>query len=114
MRHDYEAADRSRSRSTARNASDNLLVSLDEAVLPPQITSKVRKEEPSVLSPARQPLSSEAAAQGPGSVSSEKLPNNRNTSTLSAGQHPEIQIRYTKREILQIFKGLGRFQSPLD
>ena len=37
-------ADRSRSRSAARTASENLLVSLDESILPPQIT-KVRPAE---------------------------------------------------------------------
>lgn len=41
---DEKVADRSRSRSTARTANENLLVSLDEAVLPPQIT-KVRKDD---------------------------------------------------------------------
>ena len=44
MRHQnhsqQEVPDRSRSRSAARTASENLLVSLDEAVLPPQITTK--------------------------------------------------------------------------
>ena len=43
MRHhphsQQEVTDRSRSRSAARTASENLLVSLDEAVLPPQITT---------------------------------------------------------------------------
>ena len=41
MRHQnsqQEVVDRSRSRSATRTASENLLVSLDEAVLPPQIT----------------------------------------------------------------------------
>lgn len=38
-----QEVDRSRSRSTTRTASENLLVSLDESVLPPQI-SKVRPE----------------------------------------------------------------------
>ena len=38
----------------------------------------------------------------------------KKTATLLPGQHPDITYRYSKREILQIFKGLGRFQSPLD
>ena len=46
---------------------------------------------------------SQEAAQGP----IEKKP-------AVAGQHPDIAHRYSKREILQIFKGLGRFQSPLE
>ena len=33
---------------------------------------------------------------------------------MASSAHPEIKIRYSTREILQIFKGLGRFQSPLD
>ena len=28
--------------------------------------------------------------------------------------HPEIQFRYTNKQLLQIFKSLGRFQSPLE
>ena len=47
----------------------------------------------------------ESAAQGPQpTVAPKPLP----------GQHPEISQRYSKREVLQIFKGLGRFQSPLE
>lgn len=28
---------------------------------------------------------------------------------LKKGQNPEIKIRYTTKELMQIFKGLGRF-----
>ena len=42
---------------------------------------------------------SQEAAQGP----IEKKP------SVSAGQHPDIKNRYSKREIITIFKGLGRF-----
>lgn len=34
--------------------------------------------------------------------------------SLKPGQHQDIKTRYSKRELLQIFKGLGRFQSPLE
>lgn len=28
--------------------------------------------------------------------------------------HPEIKVRYTTKQLLQIFKSLGRFHSPCD
>ena len=67
-----------------------MLVSLDEAVLPPQIT-KVRNETNTT---EQQNESVEAAAQGPNMSSPEQK------KAPVAGQHPDITIRYTKREIL--------------
>ncbi len=97
--------DRSRSRSITRSVSENLLVSLDESILPPQIT-KVRNEIrtdslgiPKVSHEKLEHSESQEAAKGP----VEKKP------SLSAGQHPDITNRYSKREIISIFKGLGRF-----
>lgn len=44
--------------------------------------------------------------------------NLRSRSTQAAegpcSQNPKIKFRYSTKQILQIFKGLGRFQSPLE
>ena len=34
--------------------------------------------------------------------------------SLTRGQHEKIKIRYSTKQLLAIFKGLGRFQSPLE
>jgi len=33
---------------------------------------------------------------------------------VGRGQNPEIRVRYSTKQLVQIFKGLGRFQSPLE
>lgn len=48
------------------------------------------------------------------SSSKDKVTSSPFTNPLKKGQNPEIKIRYSNKQLIAIFKGLGRFQSPLD
>ena len=115
-----EVAARSRSRSAARS-TDNLLVSLDSCppianesaageVLHVERSLSMRLDQrPSLLSR----LGLSRASREDDTLSESSNPALRSNSMFKQ-RNPRIKHRYSTKQLVAIFKSLGRFQSPLE
>ena len=119
-----DKSERSNSRS-AHKSTENLLVSLNESCPPNANASGANLSlersmsvgnyagRPSLLAGLKLTPSKSVMNMDDELLSVNTGPRAR-LQSLGKGHHEKIKVRYSTRQLLAIFKSLGRFQSPLE